>query len=34
MIKDMSAAEAMNALLPLFVQAENNEALEALLGNE
>ena len=32
MIKDMSAAEAMNTLLPLFVQAENNEALEALLN--
>ena len=32
MIKDMTAAEAMNTLLPLFVQAENNEALEALLN--
>lgn len=32
MIKDQSAAEAMNTLLPLFVQAENNEALEALIN--
>ena len=34
MIEGMSAAEAMNALLPLFVQAESNEALEALLNAE
>ena len=33
MIEGMSAAEAMNTLLPLFVQAENNEALEALLND-
>ncbi|MBR3019031.1 MAG: transcription termination factor Rho [Clostridia bacterium] len=32
MAKDMSPAEAMNTLLPLFVQAETNEALEALLN--
>ena len=31
-IKDLSAAEAMNALLPLFAQAETNEALESLLN--
>ena len=34
MIKDKSAAEAMNTLLPIFVQAENNDALEALLNGE
>ena len=33
MTNDMSPAEAMNALLPLFVQAETNEQLEALLNN-
>lgn len=32
MTKDMSVAESMNALLPLFAQAETNEALEALLN--
>ena len=31
-IENLSAAEAMNTLLPLFVQAENNESLEALLN--
>ena len=34
MVKDMSAAEAMNTLLPLFVQAETTEALETLLNGE
>lgn len=34
MIQDMSAAEAMNTLLPLLVQAENNEQLEALLNGQ
>ncbi|MBR5111104.1 MAG: transcription termination factor Rho [Clostridia bacterium] len=33
MVKDMPPAEAMNALLPLFVQAETNEQLEALLNS-
>ena len=31
-VKDLSAAEAMNAVLPLFAQAETNDALEALLN--
>ncbi|MBR0408881.1 MAG: transcription termination factor Rho [Clostridia bacterium] len=34
MSKDLSPAEAMNALLPLFVQAETNDALEELLNKE
>ena len=32
MIKDLSAAEAMNTVLPLFAQAETNDALESLLN--
>ncbi len=32
MIKDLSAAEAMNTVLSLFAQAETNDALESLLN--